>query len=337
MIVKMKPAAGRDEIDYVSRRARSLGFQVHESVDAGQVLLSLQGPMESVTPEALAGIRGVETVLPTRSSYRLASLDYRQERSVVSVGGVEIGGERVAVMAGPCAVETRDELIKTAWSVKESGATLLRGGAFKPRTSPYSFQGLGEEGLALLAEAGAETGLPVVTEVMAPEQVEVAAAHADMLQIGTRNMQNFQLLAAVGAAGKPVLLKRGMMSTLEELLLAAEYVLAQGNPDVVLCERGIRSFETYTRNTLDINAVPALQELSHLPVAGDPSHSTGRRSLVGPAARALIAAGADGLLVEVHPVPEQARSDGPQSLTLEGFDRMMAELRRVADAVGRTL
>ena len=337
MIIKMKPEAGRDEIDYASRRARSLGFEVHESVDAGRVLLSLQGPFEAVTPEALAGIRGVEAVLPTKSSYRLASIDYRPERSVVSVGGVEIGGDRVVVIAGPCAVEGRDELVKTAWSVKESGATLLRGGAFKPRTSPYSFQGLGERGLELLAEAGAETGLPVVTEVMAPDQVELVAAHAAMLQVGTRNMQNFQLLAAVGAAGKPVLLKRGMMSTLEELLLAAEYVMAQGNPDVVLCERGIRSFETYTRNTLDINAVPALQELTHLPVVGDPSHATGRRSLVAPTARALVAAGADGLIIEVHPVPEQALSDGPQSLTLEGFDEMMVGLRRVAGAVGRTV
>jgi 3-deoxy-7-phosphoheptulonate synthase len=293
--------------------------------------------MDSISPSTFAGIRGVDSVLPTKSSFRLASLDYRKERTVVRVGDVEIGGDQVVVIAGPCAVESRDQVLKTAWGVHQSGARILRGGAFKPRTSPYAFQGLGEEGLKLLAEARDETGLPVVTEVMAPEQVELVASYADMLQVGARNMQNFQLLAAVGSAAKPVLLKRGMMSTLEELLLAAEYVMAQGNLNVVLCERGIRTFEPYTRNTMDINAIPALKELTHLPVLGDPSHATGRRSLVGPVAGGCVAAGADGLIIEVHPEPELASSDGPQSLTLEGFEELMVGLRRIAEAVGRTV
>jgi 3-deoxy-7-phosphoheptulonate synthase len=337
MIIKMKAEATRAEIDYVGRRARSLGFRVHESVDGDRVLLSLLGALDSVSPEALVGIRGVDVVLPTKSSFRLASLDYRKGRSIVVVGGVEIGGENVVVMAGPCAVESRDQILKSAWRIREAGGRILRGGAFKPRTSPYAFQGLGVEGLELLAEAREETGLPIVTEVMAPEQVDVVTAHADMLQIGARNMQNFQLLAAVGAAPKPVLLKRGMMSTLEEMLLAAEYVMAQGNLNVVLCERGIRTFEPYTRNTFDINAIPALQELTHLPVIGDPSHATGKRSLVGPVARGCVAAGADGLIIEVHPEPELASSDGPQSLTLESFEDLMFQLRRVAEAVGRKI
>ena len=337
MIIKMKAEAGRDEIDYVTRRARSLGLRVHESADGARVLLSLLGATDSIAPTTVAGIRGVESVLPTKSSFRLASLDYRKERSVVTVGDVEIGGDQIVVIAGPCAVESRDQVLKTAWSVQQSGARILRGGAFKPRTSPYAFQGLGEEGLKLLAEARDETGLPVVTEVMASEQVELVTSYADMLQVGARNMQNFQLLAAVGNAPKPVLLKRGMMSTLEELLLAAEYVMAQGNLNVVLCERGIRTFETYTRNTFDINAIPALKELTHLPVLGDSSHATGRRSLVGPVAKGCVAAGADGLILEVHPEPELASSDGPQSLTLEGFEEMMGGLRRIAEAVGRTI
>ena len=337
MIIKMKAGAGRDEIDYVTRRARSLGLRVHESVDGDWVLLSLLGATDSIAPSTFSGIRGVEAVLPTQSSFRLASLDYRKDRTVVRVGDVEIGGDQVVVIAGPCAVESRDQLLKTAWGVQQAGARMLRGGAFKPRTSPYAFQGLGEGGLKLLAEVRDETGLPVVTEVMAPEQVDLVSSYADMLQVGARNMQNFQLLAAVGAAPKPVLLKRGMMSTLEELLLAAEYVMAQGNLNVVLCERGIRTFETYTRNTLDINAIPALKELTHLPVLGDPSHATGSRTLVGPVAKGCLAAGADGLIIEVHPDPEFASSDGPQSLTLEGFEEMMVGLTRIAEAVGRTI
>lgn len=333
----MRHNAPRADIDYVARRAQSLGFQVHESYDGDRVLLSLLGRVDGVHPNTFAGLRGVEDVLPTKAAFRLASQDFRKEPSVVRVRDVEIGAGRVVVMAGPCSVENRDQVIKTAWKVKEAGAAVLRGGAFKPRSSPYAFQGLGEEGLQLLAEAREETGLPVVTEVMSPEQVPVVAAYADMLQIGTRNMQNFSLLHAVGQARKPVLLKRGLMSTFEELLLAAEYIMAQGNLNVVLCERGIRTFETYTRNTLDINAVPALKELSHLPVSIDPSHATGRRSLVGPVALAGVAAGADALIIEVHPEPEKAWSDGPQSLTPAGFEILMAQVRRVAEAVGRSI
>ena len=240
---------------------------------------------------------------------------------------MEIGGNQVVVIAGPCAVENRDQVMKTAWGVREAGARILRGGAFKPRTSPYTFQGLGEPGLKLLAEAREETGLPVVTEVMAPEQVDLVTSYADMLQVGARNMQNFQLLAAVGAAPKPVSVEEGDDVHSGGDALAAEYMMAQGNLNVILCERGIRTFETYTRNTLDINAIPALQELSHLPVLGDPSHATGKRTLVGPVARGCVAAGADGLIIEVHPEPDLATSDGPQSLTLEGFEELMAGMR----------
>jgi 3-deoxy-7-phosphoheptulonate synthase len=255
----------------------------------------------------------------------------------IRVGEVRIGGEEVVVAAGPCAVEGSDQLSAVARGVAAAGAVMLRGGAFKPRTSPYSFQGLGEEGLRLLAAARSETGLPVVTEVVAPEDVEMVAAHADMLQIGARNMQNFRLLSEVGAQGVPVLLKRGISSTIEELLLAAEYVVGAGNPRVVLCERGIRTFETETRNTLDVSAVPVLKEKTHLPVLVDPSHAAGRRSLVPALARAGIAAGADGILVEVHHDPAAALSDGPQSLTLEAFEELMTQLRAVAAAVGRRL
>ncbi|MFQ5522849.1 MAG: 3-deoxy-7-phosphoheptulonate synthase [Acidimicrobiia bacterium] len=257
--------------------------------------------------------------------------------AAIRVGELSIGGDEVIVAAGPCAVEGPDQLTTVARAVAAAGARVLRGGAFKPRTSPYSFQGLGEEGLRLLAAAREETGLPVVTEVVAPEDVDLVAAHADMVQIGARNMQNFRLLSAVGERGAPVLLKRGISSTVEELLLAAEYVVSAGNPRVVLCERGIRTFEPETRNTLDVSAVPVLKEKTHLPVLVDPSHAAGRRSLVPALARAGVAAGADGILVEVHHAPDEALSDGPQSLTLEGFARLMEELRAVAAAVGRRL
>jgi 3-deoxy-7-phosphoheptulonate synthase len=250
---------------------------------------------------------------------------------------VEIGSSRIAIMAGPCAVESRQQLLEIAWAVKEAGASILRGGAFKPRTSPYSFQGLGEEGLALLAEAREETGLAVITEVMGPEQVELVSQYADILQVGARNMQNYNLLHAVGASGMPVLLKRGMMATLEELLMSAEYVLSHGNYRVMLCERGIRTFEKYTRNTLDINAVPVLKNLTHLPVIVDPSHATGRWELVQAVSRAAVAAGADGLLVEVHTHPQDALSDGAQSLRPHVFVELMEQVRRVAEAVGRTV
>jgi len=268
---------------------------------------------------------------------KLAVKGENGEATTVRVGDFLVGGDRIAVIAGPCSVESREQMMEAARAVKAAGATMLRGGAFKPRTLPYSFQGLGEEGLRILAEAREETGLPVVTEVMAPEKVGVVEDYADVLQIGARNMQNYPLLRRVGRASKPVLLKRGLGSTIEELLGAAEYILHGGNPDVILCERGIRTFQKITRFTLDITAVPLLKEVSHLPVVVDPSHGTGHRELVAPMARAAVAAGADGLLIEVHPNPEEAMSDGPQSLRPEGFSLLMRELAPVAKAVARTL
>jgi 3-deoxy-7-phosphoheptulonate synthase len=333
----MKPNAEQADIDYVVARVQSLGLRIHLSSDRGQTLVGVLGPVDATTSSALAGLRGVENVLPTVKSYRLASRDYRGEDSLVKVGPVEVGGARVVMMAGPCSVEGRAMVIEAALMAKDAGASILRGGAFKPRTSPYAFQGMAEEGLRALSEAGRVSGLPVVTEVMAPEHVPMVAEYADCLQIGTRNMQNFPLLQAVGQSDRPVLLKRGMMSTIEELLLSAEYILTQGNGRVMLCERGIRTFETSTRNTLDVSAVPVLKELTHLPVIIDPSHATGKRSLVPAVSRAAVAAGADGLLVEMHPNPDKALSDGPQSVTPAQLRQIIADCGRVAAAIGRTL
>jgi len=276
--------------------------------------------------------------VPLLGPFKLASRDFKKENTTFSIDGSHIGDKKIIVMAGPCAVESKEQIVQTALSVKKSGAVALRGGAFKPRTSPYSFQGMGEEGLKLLAIARDMAGLAVVTEVTTPEQVPLVAQYADVLQIGARNMQNFALLHAVGEAHKPVLLKRGLSSTIEEFLNAAEYVLSHNNPRVILCERGIRTFETtYTRNTVDINAIPVLKSLSHLPVIVDPSHGTGKREYVSAVSRAAIAAGADGLIVEVHPKPEDALSDGAQSLRFDEFESLMNDLRPVAEAVGRTL
>jgi 3-deoxy-7-phosphoheptulonate synthase len=282
-------------------------------------------------------MRGVERIVPILRPFKLASRDFQPSNTVFKLNGHSIGDQKVIVMAGPCAVESREQILETAHAVKEAGAHLLRGGAFKPRTSPYSFQGLGEEGLQYLVEAREATGLAIVTEVMAPEQVPLVGQYADVLQVGTRNMQNYALLHAVGESGKPVLLKRGMMSTIEELLMSAEYILSHGNQRVMLCERGIRTFENYTRNTLDINAVPVLKELTHLPVVVDPSHATGKWHLVSATSKAAIAAGADGLMIEVHPNPELAMSDGAQSLRPARFAELMAQLKPVAIAVNRSL
>lgn len=336
MIIRMRENAATSDVEYVVARLRSLGLSSHLSYDGPSALIGLSGPVASVPVAVIELWRGVERVLPTDRPYRLASAENRPSRSQVRVGNVVFGGDLV-VIAGPCSVEGRDQLLRAAEGVLAAGAHMLRGGAFKPRTSPYSFQGLAEEGLKYLAEARDETGLGVVTEVMAPEMVPMVAEYADVLQIGTRNMQNFSLLSAVGAAGKPVLLKRGMMSTIEEWLLSAEYILSYGNPDVILCERGIRTFETTTRNTLDISAVPAVNELSHLPMLVDPSHSTGKRSLVTPVSRAAVAAGADGLIIEVHPDPDNAQSDGYQSITPAHLEDLIGQCRAVAAAVGRTL
>lgn len=269
--------------------------------------------------------------------YKLASREFKEEKTIVDVAGVKFGGEKIVVIAGPCAVENRDYLLDTARAIKNSGASFLRGGAFKPRTSPYSFRGLGEEGLKLLAEARDETDLKIVTEVMTPADVGLVSHYADILQVGARNMQNFQLLDAVGKDDKPVLLKRGIAATVEEWLLSAEYILSHGNPNVIFCERGIRTYETTLRNTLDLSVIPLLNELTHLPVVVDPSHATGKRSLVNPMSKAAIVAGADGLMVEVHSNPEKALSDGPQSLTLALFDTLMKELKVFAKAVGREI
>jgi 3-deoxy-7-phosphoheptulonate synthase len=337
MLIRMHKGASQGDIEYVKRRVDSLGLSTHVSQSAGHVLISLLGDLETSDLAALAGLRGVERVLNLRRSYRLASREFESADTEVFIGDLRVGGEQVIVMAGPCSVESRQQLMETAHRVREAGGHLLRGGAFKPRTSPYSFQGLAEAGLELLAEAREKTGLRVVTEVMTPEQVDVVGQYADVLQIGTRNMQNFMLLNAVGQSGLPVLLKRGLAATIEELLLSAEYVMARGNHQVILCERGIRTFETATRNTMDISAVPVLGELTHLPVVVDPSHGTGKASLVKPMCRAAVAAGADGLLIEVHPDPESALSDGPQSLTPQQFGELMGEVGSVAMAVGRCL
>jgi len=337
MIIIMRASASPLEIEHVTSRVKEMGFDVHLSQGAERTIIGLIGderPVDRAMFEVMAGVERTLSVLPP---YKLASREWQTVDTVVSVAGVEIGGPQLAIIAGPCSVESRSQLLEVAYAVKEAGATLLRGGAFKPRSSPYTFQGLGVEGLELLAEAREATGLGIITEVMAPDKVELVAEFTDVLQIGARNMQNYPLLQAVGLATKPVLLKRGMMSTIDELLMSAEYILAAGNYDVLLCERGIRTFETYTRNTTDINAIPALKQLSHLPVIGDPSHSTGRWQLVAPIARAMVAAGADGLMVEVHHDPEHALSDGAQSLKPERFAQLVQEARRIAEAVGRTV
>jgi 3-deoxy-7-phosphoheptulonate synthase len=337
MIIVMRASASVKEIEHVTSRIDELGFQVHLSRGSERTIIGVIGderPLDRAMFEVMEGVERTVSILPP---YKLASREWRPEGSVITVGDTRIGGPRLAIMAGPCSVESRSQLLEIAHAVKEAGATLLRGGAFKPRSSPYTFQGLGVEGLELLAEAREATGLGVITEVMAPDKVELVAEYADVLQIGARNMQNYPLLQAVGKVRTPVLLKRGMMSTIEELLMSAEYILAGGNYEVMLCERGIRTFETYTRNTTDINAIPALKHLSHLPVIGDPSHSTGKWPLVLPVARAMVAAGADGLIVEVHHDPEHALSDGAQSLKPERFAQLVREARLIAEAVGRAV
>jgi len=337
MIVVMKQDATRAQITNVTARIERLGCRVHISEGEERTIIGVIGNGRPLEREPIERMDGVERTVPILRPFKLASRDFHPQDTVVLVNGVSIGDHQVVVMAGPCAVESRDQLLETARAVKKAGALVLRGGAFKPRTSPYSFQGLGEEGLRLLAEARDETGLPIVTEVMDPQEMPLVTTYADILQVGARNMQNYVLLHAVGEAQRPVLLKRGMMSTIEELLMAAEYILSHGNDRVILCERGIRTFETYTRNTLDISAVPLLKQLSHLPVVVDPSHGTGKWELVEPVSRAAVAAGADGLLIEVHHHPEEALSDGAQSLKPARFAALMRGLQPVAEAVGRTL
>ena len=337
MIVVMKPGATNAEITAVIARIEHVGYRAHLSEGEVRTIIGVIGNGRPLDREPFEQMEGVDRTVPILRPFKLPGREFHPQDTVVTANGVAIGGQTVVVMAGPCAVESRDQLIETARIVKEAGARVLRGGAFKPRTSPYSFQGLGEEGLRLLAEARDETGLAVVTEVVEPQMVPVVASYADILQVGARNMQNFALLHAVGEAQRPVLLKRGMMCTVEELLMAAEYILSHGNDRVILCERGIRTFEPYTRNTLDISAVPLLKQLSHLPVIVDPSHATGKWELVEPVSRAAVAAGADGLLIEVHPRPEEALSDGAQSLKPDRFAALMQGLRPVIEAVGRAI
>ncbi len=337
MIIVLKPQATEAEIAQIIKMIESFGLAAHVSKGTERTIIGAIGDERVLQERPLEAFPFVEKVLPILKPYKLASREFKPEGSAVDVDGVVVGGQRVVVMAGPCAVEGRDILLETARQIKKAGGHILRGGAYKPRTSPYSFQGLGEEGLKYLAEARQETGLPIVTELMDTREASVVYECADLVQIGARNMQNFKLLKEVGCRRKPVLLKRGMSSTVKELLLAAEYIMSEGNYDVILCERGIRTFEDATRNTLDLSAVPLIKRLSHLPVVVDPSHGTGKWDLVSPMALAAVAAGADGIMVEVHPRPEEALSDGPQALLPSTFAKLMDDLSRVARAVGRTL
>ncbi len=335
MMIIMHTDAKPEQIEAVVSRVKKFGMKAHLSQGAERTIIGAIGDGRVVKKDQFVHLPGVDRVVPISRPYKLTSREFQPQDTLVSLNGVTFGNEEIVVIAGPCAVESRDQFLETARAVQEAGAQALRGCVFKPRTSPYSFQGLGEEGLELLTEARELTGLPVVTEVMSPNQVPLIVQYADMLQIGARNMQNYPLLHAVGESQHPVLLKRGMSATLDDLLMAAEYILSQGNQQVVLCERGIRSFTTATRNTTDINAIPVLKSLTHLPVILDPSHSTGHWEYVGPVALAGIAAGADGLIIEVHPNPSEALSDGGQSLKPARFTEIMHKVNTIAEAVGR--
>jgi 3-deoxy-7-phosphoheptulonate synthase len=336
MIIVLKSGASDAEIDGVCGRIEQMGYRAHTIRGQLRTVIGAIGDDRGKERlRSLESLECVESVTPILQPFKLASREVHQGPSRVLVKGIEVGGDRLVVMAGPCSVESREQVLEVATRVKAAGATVLRGGAFKPRTSPYAFQGLEDVGLKYLAEARRETGLPIVTEVMEPEKVDLVAEHADILQIGARNIQNFSLLRRVAETKKPVLLKRGMSTTVQEWLLSAEYVLSGGNPNVILCERGIRTFETSTRFTLDLNAVPVVKKLSHLPIVVDPSHGTGHWEYVESMAMAAVAAGADGLIIEVHPRPEEALSDGPQSLKPDRFATLMTKIRRVAEALDR--
>jgi 3-deoxy-7-phosphoheptulonate synthase len=337
MVIVMSEGATALDVQAIVTLVESVGGEAFVSRGVSRMIIGLVGDVDRFAMLDLRAMRGVGRVVRITSPYKLVSREHPAARSVVRVGGVPIGPGTITLIAGPCAVETPEQTLAAARMAKAAGAGLLRGGAFKPRTSPYAFQGLGERGLQILAEVRAETGMPIVTEVVGPRDVDMVAAYADMLQIGTRNMQNFPLLQAVGGAGRPVLLKRGMSATIEEWLMAAEYIAQRGNLDIVLCERGIRTFETATRNTLDICAIPVAQRLSHLPVVVDPSHSGGRRDLVLPLTRAGVVAGADGVIVDVHPQPDIALCDGPQALIYEDIDELAVTMAKLADLMGRDL
>ena len=337
MMVIMEKGYSQEQFDSVLRRLEEVGLKGHPIVGVERTVIGVIGRIYPELKDELETMPGVADTVRISAPYKLASREIKPVDTVIRVGPVEIGSGKTVIIAGPCAVESEEQLMETARAVKEAGAHLLRGGAFKPRTSPYSFRGLGEEGLRLLAQAREETGLPVVTEVMSVREVELVASYADVLQIGTRNAQNFMLLEEAGRTGKPILLKRGLASQIEDWVLAAEYILNTGNHNVILCERGIRTFETATRNTMDINAIPVVKQMSHLPLIADPSHGTGKWSLVSPVALAAIVAGADGIMVEVHPNPDHALSDGAQSLNLQRFRELMERSQVIAQAVQRPL
>lgn len=337
MIIVMRPGSKQEEVKNVEQRLTELGFSTHIIVGEEKTVIGAIGDKSSLSSEGILNMPGVETMVPIKKPYKLVSRELKTNCSVINVKGVKIGGGDIVVMAGPCAVESEDQLMQAAIAVKTAGASILRGGAFKPRTSPYAFQGMEEDGLKLLAKASQLTGMPIVTEAVDPRDVELVARYADIIQVGARNMQNFRLLREVGQTGKAVLLKRGMSASIEEWLMAAEYIMAAGSHDVILCERGIRTYETAVRNTLDLSAVPVAKELSHLPVIVDPSHATGYAKYVAPLAKGAIAVGADGLIIEVHPDPSRALCDGPQSLTPVQFTALMQELRGLAGYIGRRL
>jgi len=337
MIVVMKPNATKAEIDGAVDKIHRSGLDVNISKGAETTIIGVIGDKKKIANLEMNMMPGVEKTVRITEKYKLASRNFHPQDTVIDVDGVKIGGKAIVVMAGPCSIESQEQVDEAAKKVKAAGATFLRGGAFKPRTSPYDFQGLAEEGLKIMRNSADKFGLKVVTEIVDKDDMDLIDAYADVFQVGARNMQNFQLLRALGRQKKPVLLKRGLAATISEWLNAAEYILSEGNPNVILCERGIRTYETFTRNTLDLSAVAALKELSHLPIVVDPSHGTGRWEMVRPMARAAVAAGCDGLIIEVHPHPEHALSDGDQSLTPKNFERVMDEVRKIAEVMGRTV
>jgi 3-deoxy-7-phosphoheptulonate synthase len=338
MIIVFKKDADQQQVDHVIERVEKLGLKTMVSQGLERTLVGVIGPEDVVRLQPFEAFKGVEKVMPILSPYRLVSREFKKEDSIIKVNDeVSVGGKDIVVIGGPCSIESREQLFSVTESIKASGAKLLRGGAFKPRTSPYSFQGLGEEGLKILKEASAKYNIPTVTEVMDPRDVALVAKYSDILQIGARNMQNFNLLKEVGQTKKPVVLKRGLSATIKELLMSAEYILSAGNFNVILCERGIRTFENYTRNTLDLSAVPIVKQLSHLPIVVDPSHATGKWNLILPLSKAAVACGADGLLIEVHPNPEEALSDGSQQLLPDKFDSLMKQISKLADDIGRKI
>lgn len=337
MIIVLKPGTTEQQKEHILNKIKEAGLTPNVLKGQERTVIAVIGDERVLQKQPITALPGVEKALPILSPYKLVSREFKKENTVVDVNGVKVGGNKLVLMAGPCSVEKKDLLTSIAEDIKVAGAQILRGGAFKPRTSPYSFQGLGEEGLEYLSEAKKKTGLPIITEIMDPRDMPMIMKHADIIQIGARNMQNFRLLAEVGAHNKPVMLKRGLSATIKEFLLSAEYIMSAGNSQVILCERGIRTFETQTRNTLDLSAVPVIKQLTHLPIIVDPSHAVGITYLVAPMAKAAVAAGADGLMIEVHPNPEEAYCDGDQALLPKDFKILVAELRLIAKAVGREL